>query len=140
VLVQAIGVTWLAPVAGACLATSLPPGQAGWRRVLRGLVGYAFLVRGFVALVGIGATQLDLGTHYDVSEVTTVPVSLTGTVYHFAPGGWRQALWLTLVPQLLAWPLFTVVAGWLGAKIGGLVTDRSRESRIIREVASRPSE
>jgi hypothetical protein len=132
-LVQALGVTWLAPIAGAYLATSLLPRQSGWKPVLRSLVAYAFLVRGFVALVGIVATQLDLGTHYDVSAVTSVPVSLTSTVYHFVPGGWRQALWLTLVPQLLVWPVFTVVAGWLGMKVAApllgparVVTDHSR--------------
>jgi len=118
-LVQAIGVTWLAPVAGACLATSVRPGPAGWKPVLRGLVSYAFLVRGFVALVGVVATQLGLGSHYDVSSVTSVPVHLTGRVYQFVPGGWRQAFWLTLVPQLLVWPVFTVAAGWLAAKIAG---------------------
>ena len=124
-LVQALGVTWLAPVAGAYLATGLLPGQSGWRPVLRALAVYAFLVRGFVALAGIAATQLGLGSHYDVSSVTSVPVHLTGGVYHFVPGGWRQALWLTLVPQLVVWPVFTVVAGWMGAKIA-VVMDRSR--------------
>ena len=134
-LVQALGVTWLAPVAGAYLATGPLPGPPGWRPVLRALAAYAFLVRGFVALAGIAATQLGLGSHYDVSAVTSVAVQLTGRVYHFVPGGWRQALWLTLVPQLVVWPVFTVAAGWLGAKVVRLVTDRSRESRIIREAS-----
>jgi hypothetical protein len=125
-LVQALGVTWLAPVAGAYLATGLLPGRGGWRPILRALVAYAFLVRGFVAALGILATQLGLGSHYDVSRVTSVPVALTGHVYTFVPGGWRQVLWLTLVPQLLIWPVFTVVAGGLGAKIAGMVTDPSR--------------
>jgi len=133
-LVQALGVTWLAPVAGAYLATSLLPAQAGWRPVLRALLAYAFLVRGFVAVVGLVATQLGLGSHYDVSAVTSVPVSFIGAVYHFVPGGWRQAFWLTLVPQLLVWPVFTVVAGWVGLKLAstlagparGAVTDHSR--------------
>ncbi len=131
-LVQALGVTWLAPVAGAYLATGLVPGQAGLKPVLRSLVAYAFLVRGFVALVGVVATQLDLGTHYDVSAVTSVPVSLTGTVYHLARGGFRQAVWLTLVPQLLIWPVFTVVAGWLGFKIAVLVLGPARRVARVR--------
>jgi len=144
-LVQALGVTWLAPVAGAYLATALLPGPAGWRPVLRALVAYAFLVRGFVALVGIAATQLGLGSHYDVSSVTSVPVHLTGSVYHFVAGGWRQALWLTLVPQLVVWPAFTVVVGWMGLKLAGALapargTDQSRESRIIRDAAGHRSE
>jgi hypothetical protein len=135
-LVQALGVTWLAPVAGAYLATGLSPAQSGWRPVLRSLLAYAFLVRGFVAAFGLAATQLGLGSHYDVSGVTTVPVALTGDVYTFVARGWRQALWLTLVPQLLAWPLFTIVAGWLGARLAGalagpVVTDQTRD-RVVR--------
>ena len=137
-LVQALGVTWLAPVAGAYLATGLLPAQSGWRPVLRALVAYAFLVRGFVAAFGLAATQLGLGSHYDVSGVTSVPVALTGEVYHLVPGGWRQAFWLTLVPQLLVWPAFTVIAGWLGARIAamlvgparGVVTDQSRDGLV----------
>jgi hypothetical protein len=144
-LVQAIGVTWLAPVAGACLATSTLPGDAAWRTLVRPLARYAFLVRGFVALVGVAATQLDLGTHYDVSSVTSVPVRLTGSVYRFVPGGWSQAFWLTLVPQLLIWPVFTVVVGWLGARVAGILLgrgrgarDRSGESRGMHGSLARP--
>jgi hypothetical protein len=131
-LVQAVGVTWLAPVAGAYLATRLPLGQAGGKPLLRVLLAYAFLVRGFVAVVGLAATQLGLGSHYDVSAVTSVPVALTGDVYHFAPGGWRQAFWLTLVPQLLVWPVFTVLAGWVGAKIAAVLTGAARGVARVR--------
>ena len=117
VLVQAIGVTWLAPVAGAYIATGLTPARPGGKALLRALVSYAFLVRGFVALVGVVATRLGLGSHYDVSGVTFVPVALTGDAYSFVPGTWRQIFWLTLVPQLLVWPAFTVVAGMAGAAL-----------------------
>ncbi|HSD66245.1 MAG TPA: hypothetical protein VLF95_06065 [Vicinamibacteria bacterium] len=117
-LVQALGVTWLAPVAGAYFATALP-GRPGWRPVLRPLLAYAFLVRGFVAVVALVATRFSLGSHYDMSGVVSVPVALTGDVYGFVPGGWRQALWLILVPQLVVWPAFTVVAGMLGAAVVG---------------------
>ena len=85
-LVQAIGVTWLAPVAGANLAIHLTHRPARGRPVLRALVCYAFLVRGFVALVGVVATRFGLGSHYDVSGVTFVPVALTGDAYSFVPG------------------------------------------------------
>ena len=115
-LVQAIGVTWLAPVAGACLATAETPGPSG-RPLLRALVSYAVLVRGFVALVGVVATRYGLGSHYDVSSLTLVPVALTGDTYAFVPGTWRQILWLSLVPQLLFWPVFTVLAGMAGASL-----------------------
>jgi hypothetical protein len=120
-LVQAMGVTWLAPVAGAYVATGLGPRRPGLLPLARILVGYAFLVRGFVAVVGLLATRLGLGTHYDVSALTSVPVALTGAVYTFSPGGWAQLFWLTLVPQLVVWPAFTVTAGLLGGALAALL-------------------
>jgi hypothetical protein len=125
-LVQALGVTWLAPVAGAYLAATLLPARPGWKPLLRALLAYGFLVRGFVAAVGVAATRLGLGTHYDVSAVTVVPVALTGEVYGFVPGDWRQVFWLTLVPQLLVWPAFTVLAGALGARLVGWLARPAR--------------
>jgi hypothetical protein len=116
-LVQAMGVTWFAPVAGAYFATGLGPGRPGLRPLVRALLAYAFLVRGLVAAVGIVATRLGLGTHYDVSALTSVPVALTGSVYAFAPGGWGQVFWLVLVPQLVVWPVFTVATGLLGGAV-----------------------
>jgi len=121
VLVQATGVTWLAPVAGAYLATSVTPTQPAGKPLLRALLAYAFLVRGFVALFGLVATRFGLGSHYDISALTFVPVALTGDAYTFGPGTWRQILWLTLVPQLLVWPAFTVVAGVAGAALARLL-------------------
>jgi hypothetical protein len=118
-LVQALGVTWLAPVAGAYLAEGFRPARPGGKPLLRSLLAYAYLVRGFVAVVGVVATRFGLGTHYDVSAVTSVPVALTGEVYGFVPGDWRQVFWLTLVPQLVVWPVFTVLSGWAGARIAG---------------------
>lgn len=128
-LVQALGVTWLAPVAGAYLAAALMPARPGWRPLLRPLLAYAFLVRGFVAAVGVAATHLGLGSHYDVSAVTVVPVALTGGVYGFVPGSWRQTFWLTLVPQLVAWPAFTVLAGLLGATLVGWLARPAARAR-----------
>jgi len=116
-LVQAIGVAWLAPVAGATMAIHLAPAPAFGKPLLRALLRYAILVRGFVALVGVAATRFGLGSHFDVSGVTFVPVALTGDAYSFVPGAWRQIFWLTLVPQLLFWPAFTVAAGMAGAAL-----------------------
>jgi hypothetical protein len=118
-LVQALGVTWLAPVAGAYIATGFQPTPPGWRPLLRALLAYAVLVRGFVAAVGLVATRFGLGSHYDVSAVTSVAVVLTGEAYRFVPGSGQQVFWLILVPQLVVWPAFTVLAGVLGAKLVG---------------------
>ena len=83
-----------------------------------------------MALVGVVATRFGLGSHYDVSGLTFVPVALTGDAYSFVPGTWRQIFWLTLVPQLLVWPVFTVVAGMAGAA--------SRGRPRVRETARPP--
>jgi hypothetical protein len=116
-LVQTVGVTWLAPVAGAFLATAPPLSREGVRPLVPTLLTYAILVRGFVAVVAVVATRFSLGSHYDVSGLTFVPVAWTGDAYSFARGGWRQVFWLILVPQLLVWPLVTVAAGLAGGAI-----------------------
>ena len=110
-LVDAVGVTWLAPVAGAYLALALRPQGGGPNTLLQALLRYAFLVRGFVALVGVVATRLAAGTHYDVSQLTEVEVAFKAGTWAFAPGSWEQLFWLTLLPQLVIWPAFTVLAG-----------------------------
>jgi len=117
-LAEAIGVTWMIPIAGAYLALTLPTGETGWRPLARRLVVYAFLVRGMIALASVLATLRGLGTHYDVSSLTVL--SLGSTVYTFAPAGWRQLAWLTLLPQLVAWPVVTVLVGLLA----GIATQR----------------
>jgi hypothetical protein len=114
-LVQSIGVTWMAPVAGAYLATGLHHDRPGWRPLVTTLAAYAFLVRGFVALFVAFSTLRALGTHYDVSPLTAVPLPLLGGTLSFAPGSAAQVLWLALVPQLVLWPLFTIGAGLAGA-------------------------
>jgi hypothetical protein len=113
-LVQAMGVTWMIPIAGVYLAVTLPPGETGWRPLARRLAGYAFLVRGMVALTSVVSTRLGLGTHYDVSSLTVLVLGFTGHSYTFAPSSWQQLLWLTLLPQLVAWPAVTLLIGLLG--------------------------
>jgi hypothetical protein len=114
-LTQVVGVTWMAPVAGAYFASSLRREGRELGSVLRPLMGYAFLVRGFVLLVGFLATRLHWGTHYDVSPL--VEVTLFGTVYQMEGGSWSQLLWLSVLPQLVVWPIFTVAVGLAGAAV-----------------------
>jgi hypothetical protein len=110
-LAAVVGVTWMAPIAGAWFATSLRDSDRRPRTLLAPLVAYAYLVRGFVALVAVLATRFQLGTHYDVSPLVEVSVALSHSIYTFAPGSAAQIFWLTLVPQLVVWPLFTVATG-----------------------------
>ena len=72
-------------------------------------------MRGLVAAVGITATRLEAGTHYDVSPLTEVAVALSDRTWVFAPGSWPQLFWLTLLPQLVIWPAYTLLAGMGGA-------------------------
>jgi hypothetical protein len=131
-LTQAVSVTWAAPVAGAFIATSLGAEGPGLRVLAHALLRYAYLVRGFVAFAGTLATRLHLGTHYDASPLLRLPVVGTDAVRVFESGSWSQVLWLTLVPQLLIWPVFTVAAGLAG---GGLVR-RLRRGRTRRPAAT----
>jgi hypothetical protein len=116
-LTQAVGVTWMAPVAGVFFAVCLRGEGGRLRRLVRPLVIYAFLVRGFVALVATLATRLGLGTHYDLSPFVRVTLRLTGTEHVFAAGSWWQILWLSLLPQLVVWPVYTVAAGLAGGAL-----------------------
>lgn len=116
-LVEAMGVTWLAPVAGVYLALALRADRPGAGVLLRVLLRYAFLVRGVVALVGVAATRFGTGTHYDVSPLTEVAAGFGARSFVFAPGSWDQLLWLTLLPQLVIWPAFTVLVGMAAAGV-----------------------
>src|SRR4029453_7537151 len=77
VLVDAVGVTWLAPVAGAYLAVALQPRRSAAAALWPELLRYAYLVRLVVAAVGVTATRLGAGTHYDVSPLTEVAVAFS---------------------------------------------------------------
>ena len=114
IVTESVGVTWMAPVAGAWFAYCLRDDGRTPAELLRPLVAYAFLVRGFVALVAVVATRLHLGTHYDVSAIERVVLPMTGSVLTFDGGSWTQVLWLSLLPQLVVWPAFTVAAGLAG--------------------------
>jgi len=121
-LVAAVGVTWLAPVAGAYLAMALEPRRGSPAALVPELLRYAYMVRGLVALVGLTATRLTTGTHYDVSPLTDVAVAFSERSWAFAPGSWPQLFWLTLLPQLVIWPAYTVIAGMAGGALGFLLS------------------
>lgn len=126
---QAVGVTWMAPVVGAFFAVCLHAEGRGFRPLLSALVAYAYAVRGAVALLMVVATRLHLGSHYDVSPLVLVYNPLTGRSYSFEPGSAEQIWSVSIVPQLVVWPIYTVLAGLLGA-----VT-----MRVIRGAWGRPS-
>ena len=99
--------------------------RAGVGRLAGWLLAYALLVRGFIAAVYVVATHFRLGSHFDLSSVTWAE-GPWGKVYHFEPGSFSQLMSLALVPQLVVWPLFTVIAGLLGAAMLAVVLRAAR--------------
>jgi hypothetical protein len=111
----AVGVTWFPPIVGVFFALNARAQGLGIGAFLGALLKYALAVRGFVTLLMLVATMLHLGTHYDVSSVTTM--TMWGKTFTFEPGSFRQFRVLALEPQLGVWPLITLT---LGSLAGGL--------------------
>lgn len=111
----AVGVTWLAPVAGAYFLASLRAEGKGWRELPKAILAYGLAVRGAVAGLMVVATVLRVGSHYDVSRLVHVRVPFGEHLYEFEPGSLRQVLELAVGPQLVLWTAYTMLAGLLGA-------------------------
>jgi hypothetical protein len=124
----AMGVTWLAPLVGAFFAVNLK--GRGFRALAGALLAYGLVVRGSVAALMLVATKHGLGSHYDVSSLVRVRHPLTGRLHEFVPGSLDQLLAIVIVPQLVFWPIFTLVAGLVGAGIARL---------LIRPAATPPA-
>ena len=119
---QAVGVAWMPLPVGAFFALNLRAEGKGFPSLLAALVAYAYAVRGAVAALMVVATRFRLGSHYDVSQVVLVHNPLSGEAYAFEAGSLGQLLQLALVPQLLVWPLVTVLVGLLGAAVARVIT------------------
>lgn len=117
---RAFGVTWLTPVIGGYFWLRLRKEGRGFAALAGRLVLYALAVRGSVALLYLAATVLRLGSHYDLSSVVAVQTPW-GTVYHFNPGSFAQVLNLAVLPQLVVWPVYTLLTGLIGAGLAALL-------------------
>jgi hypothetical protein len=115
------GITALAPIVGAFFALRLRAEGKTWKRLPVSLALYGLMARGFVVAMMTLATTLRLGSHYDVSGWTRVVSPLSGRARMLAPGGLSQIFYLGVLPQLLFWPVYTVVAGLLGAAVAWVV-------------------
>lgn len=112
----AAGVTQLAPLIGAFFALSVRAERGSWGRIASSLLAYGLAARGGIAVLYVLATRLRLGSHYDLSAAEiAVRNPLTGATYHFAAGSFAQLVNLAIVPQLVFWPIYTLLAGLLGA-------------------------
>lgn len=121
---QAVGIVWLAPLVGAYFSLSLREEGQGTGALLRALVAYAFSIRGTVAALMLVATLLQLGSHYDLSPLVRVSIPWSRRVREFEAGSASQILNLGIVPQLVVWTCYTVVAGLLGAALGRVLLHR----------------
>jgi hypothetical protein len=131
----AVGITWLAPVVGAVFAFNLRREGRPRAALASALLLYGVSVRAAVAALMVAASMLRLGSHYDVSALASVQNPLTGRIYHFVPGSFSQVWSVGVVPQLAVWPLFTVLAGVLGAGLAlgvGWMTGLSRSMAGLR--------
>jgi len=144
-LTHPVGIIWLGPLIGGFFALKLRAEGKGFMALLRSLAVYAFAVRGFVALFVAVATLLRLGSHYDVTQFVRVPAGFSGGTYTFTPGSFDQLLYLGVLPQLLFWPLFTIVTGMLGAMVALIASGwssgtRSTEPRLSAAPMTVPSD
>ncbi len=118
---HAVGITWIAPMVGAYLALHFRAEKQSFRALLGALVLYAFAARGAVAALMVVATHWRLGSHYDVSPLTLVVNPMTGQAYSFASGSAEQIRNVAILPQLVVWPIYTVLAGLLGVALARIV-------------------
>jgi len=118
---QGVGITGIAPVVGAFLALHYRAAGKGLGALVGALAVYALAVRSAVAALMVVATTWRLGSHYDVSSLTLLANPLNGEVYSFQPGSLEQILKVGLLPQLVVWPIYTVLAGLLGAVLALVV-------------------
>jgi hypothetical protein len=126
----AVGVTWLAPLVGVFLAVRLREGGRGLRTLAPALLLYGLASRGWVALTYAAATLGRLGSHYDLSSAwIQLKDPITGAARSFSPGSASQMLYVVAVPQLMVWPLYTMVVGLAGAAVVYLVTGSIRPRR-----------
>ena len=130
VLSQLVGVTWLVPVVGAFFFLCARAEGGGLSSVLWRLVVYALAVRGGILLLMLVVTTRRLGSHYDISSLTLVRNPLTGQTHEFVSGSVAQFLSLAAVPQLVAWPIYTVFAGLMGAGLAAIIEASWKHSKL----------
>jgi hypothetical protein len=132
----AVGVTWLAPVVGAFFAFNLRREGKGLAGLAAALLLYGFAVRAAVAALMVVASTLRLGSHYDVSALVRVQNPLNGRLYEFVPGSFSQVWNVAVIPQLAFWPIYTLLAGLLGAAVAVGAASAAGASRSMGRLRS----
>jgi hypothetical protein len=136
----AVGVTWLAPLVGAFLAVRFRQQGRSLKSLAVALLVYGLATRAWVGLTYVVATTGRLGSHYDLSSAwIQLRDPLTGTARMFDPGSITQMLFVVVVPQVLVWPIYTLVAGLVGAAAVALITIARRPRRLDVPVEMKPA-
>ncbi|HEY6292251.1 MAG TPA: hypothetical protein VI455_11940 [Terriglobia bacterium] len=86
-----------------------------WKALAKTLLAYAYAARIPVLIITYFAMQGRWGTHYDVE-------------YTGGAGFWTQYLELGVIPQLIFWVAYTVLAGALLGGIAAALTRRGRRA------------
>jgi hypothetical protein len=135
----AAGITVLAPVVGGAFAWCLKDARPLFGRLVRALLVYGLSARAGVALMYVLATTLHLGSHYDLSAATIrVEYPMSAGMVELVPGSFHQLLSAVLLPQLLVWPVYTVLAGVLGALPVLLVLQARGAAGVAAHTEARP--
>jgi hypothetical protein len=136
----AVGVTWLAPLVGAFLAGRFRQQGRSLKSLAVALLVYGLATRAWVALTYVVATSARLGSHYDLSSAwVQLRDPLTGAGRMFDPGSITQILFVVVVPQVLVWPIYTLIAGLMGAAALALITIARRHRRLDVRVEMKPA-
>jgi hypothetical protein len=90
--------------------------QLTWPSMFKTLLAYGFAARIPVAILMYFAIQGSWGTHYDA-----LPPNYPGPV-----DLWGKYAFIGLFPQLVIWPVFTVIIGSLSGGIAAAITRRGK--------------
>jgi hypothetical protein len=108
---HAFGILWMAPALGAN-STLLQPGES--RRAW--IVKAAYLSRLPAILATVLATHFRLGTHYSLASIERIELPFVDARFLCSPLDGTQWLLAIAIPQLVLWPLLTIiVAATVGA-------------------------
>lgn len=93
---------------------------SAWPAMGQTLLAYAYAARIPVAIVMYFAIQGNWGTHYDA-----VPPNYTGPA-----DLWGKYAFIGLLPQLVVWPVFTVVIGSLFGSVAAAIARRGKPAML----------
>jgi hypothetical protein len=89
-----------------------------WPKLFKTLLAYGYAARIPVAIVMLFAIMGNWGTHYDVPP-PGAPEEINNAL-------WSKYFWIGLMPQLVVWVGFTIVAGSLFGSVAAAIAGRRK--------------